>query len=430
MVDRTPQQFPDGDPDGTTDNTVAIQAAIDAWQPGDQVVLSGGTFRTSGVLKIPHDGLIVRGDASVRALSGFVGATMIKVTGTGVLFDADGLEVDQADVIASGDSIRAAGAVGLQLLNLRSRETQRSFLLIADGTTDLLVAGCDHHGRGYGVLAPDPSGLTRLAFRDSTFEHPGSGPSGDGIEINCPSFGASEVTVTGCVAKGYVGEASNQGIGFGFARVTDGRIIGCRAIGCEGDGFHFEHGSDRWLCADLLAIDIGRHDPAGGNGSGLIAYDSDDVRVILVTARDCGFHGIAMSGQGWDEATPSERRLNGLIERCTVDGSRRDGIHMTAQQDFRIDRNRVRNPSLGNPDQFAGIHVGRQGGTSLENVAGTGSGNVVELSGDSTPLAPIFVREKSLDVIIDGVAGSEGRLTEAGERRATEAKTLLALELA
>jgi polygalacturonase len=53
MVDRTPQQFPNGDPDGVTDNTAAIQAAINAWQPGDQVVLSGGTFRIASGLLMP-----------------------------------------------------------------------------------------------------------------------------------------------------------------------------------------------------------------------------------------------------------------------------------------------------------------------------------------------------------------------------------------
>ena len=38
---------------------------------------------------------------------------------------------------------------------------------------------------------------------------------------------------------------------------------------------------------------------------------------------------------------------------------------MTAQREFRIDRNYVRDPSSGHPGQFAGIHVARQGGTTL-----------------------------------------------------------------
>lgn len=428
MVDRIPQQFPGGEPDGASDNTAAIQAAIDAWQPGDRVVLSGGTFRTSDVLLIPQDGLVLTGDAKVRALAGFAAATMMEVTGTGVALDTDGLILDQADAISAGDTIRALGAVGLKVLNVVSRGTQRSFLLLGDDTTDLTLAGCDHRGRGFGVLALDPVGLRRLAFRDSMFEHVGDGMPGDGLELNCPTFGASEVSVAGCIARGYIGEASNQGIGFGFAGVTDGRLVGCRAEQCAGDGFHLEHGSSRWLCADLLAIDVGVSDPTGGNGSGLIAYDSDDITVVLSTAVNCGYHGIALSGQG--ESSGAQLRLNGLIERCSVDTTRRDGIHVTAQKDFRIERNRVRDPSIGNPNAFAGINVGRQGGTSLENIDGSGSGNLVVLSGASTPLAEIRVRADSLDVTIDGVSGSESRLTEDGTRRTTESGAFRALEIA
>ncbi len=403
MVDRRPQDFPNGTPNGITDNTLAIQAAIDAWQPGDQVVLSGGTFRTSNKLLISADDLIVRGDGAIRALSSFpANSALLEVTGTSVLFDTDGLTLDQADVLDNGDSIRAIGAVGLQLLGLISRGTQRAFLCIEANTTDLLLAGCDHLGKGYGVFAPDPPGLARLTLRDSTFEHPGSGSEGDGVQLNCQTFGASFVDVLGCTARNYIGEANNKGIGFGFSGVTDGRLIGCRALQCQGDGFHIERESNRWLCADLTAQDVGIPNPVGGNGSGLVVYDSDDITVILMLAKNCGYHGIALSGQ-----SSATQRLNGVIERCTVETTRRDGIHMTAQKDFRIDRNWVRDPSNGNPGQYAGIHIARQGATSLENMDGTGTGNVVVLSGATMPLGEIVIRPASINVIIDGVVGGE-----------------------
>ena len=108
MVDRRPQDFPNGTPNGIADNTLAIQAAIDAWQPGDQVVLSGGTFRTSNKLLISANNLTVRGDGAIRALSSFPSnSALLEVTGTGVLFDTDGLTLDQADVLVNGDSVRA-----------------------------------------------------------------------------------------------------------------------------------------------------------------------------------------------------------------------------------------------------------------------------------------------------------------------------------
>jgi hypothetical protein len=427
MVDRTPQQF-GGIPDGVSDSTDAIQAAIDAWQPGDQVVISGGTFRTTAALMIPQNGLILRGDGGIRAMTPFSDSLLMVVTGTGVIFDTDGLLLDQADVVGNGDTIRANGAVGLQVLNVVSRGTQRSLLSIGDNTTDLLLAGCDHLGKGYGVLAEDRLGLARLMFRDTTFEHVGTGTPGDGVQLNCPTHAASEVSVIGCVALRYIGEASSRGMGFGFARVSDGQLVGCRAENCEGDRFHLEGQSHRWLCADLRAVNIGVPTPTGGNGSGLIAYDSDNITVVLVSVRNCSFHGIALSGQG--ASGPSQHRLNGLIERCSIDTTLRDGIHLTAQSDFRVDRNWVRDPSLNNPGLYAGIHVGQQGGTLLENMEGTGIGNTVVLSGATTPLGTIVVRPDSPDVTIDGVSGAISRLTEDGDRRIIEAGELRILETA
>jgi Right handed beta helix region len=327
---------------------------------------------------------------------------LLEVTGTGVVFGTDGLTLDQADVVVNGDSIRALGAIGLQVLGVVSRGTQRTFLCIGADTTDLLLAGCDHLGKGYGVLAPDPPGLARLTVRDSSFVHVGSGSEGDGVQINCQTYGANFVDVLGCTASNFIGEANAKGIGFGFSGVTDGRLIGCQARQCEGDGFHLERASNRWLCADLIARDVGIPSAVGGNGSGLIAYDSDDITVVLMLASNCGYHGIALTGQN----SPTQR-LNGLVERCTVDTTRRDGIHMTAQQNFRIDRNRVRDPSNGNPGVYAGIHVGRQGSTTLENMDGIGAGNVVLLSGATTPLGTIVIRPESSNVIIDGVSGGQ-----------------------
>ena len=106
MVDRTPQQF-GGVPDGSTDSTTAIQAAIDAWQPGDQVIISGGTFRTTGVLSIAQNGLVLKGDGRIQAKTPFGDSVLIQISATSVVLDTDGLELDQADVVGSGDSIRA-----------------------------------------------------------------------------------------------------------------------------------------------------------------------------------------------------------------------------------------------------------------------------------------------------------------------------------
>jgi hypothetical protein len=60
----------------------------------------------------------------------------------------------------------------------------------------------------------------------------------------------------------------------------------------------------------------------------------------------------------------------------------------------------VRDPSRGAPSRYAGIRIGRQGRTALENVDGRGSGNRVELTGATRPLDAVVIRPESLGVEI------------------------------
>jgi hypothetical protein len=145
MVDRTPQEF-GGIPDGVTDSTASIQAAIDAAGPsGDDVVIAGGVFRTTGQLNSPHDALRIKGDGGIRAMAGnwSAQAAILKITGTGVVVEGDGLLIDQADVIPEGDSLRGIGAVGLTIAGVTSRNSRGAFLTLGDGCTDVLVQGVD-----------------------------------------------------------------------------------------------------------------------------------------------------------------------------------------------------------------------------------------------------------------------------------------------
>lgn len=397
MVDRTPQQF-GAVPDGLTDATGAIQAAINASAPGDRLIVSGGSFAIGSRLLIAASQITILGDGRLVALAGFADTTLIEVQGQQVVFDTDGLELDQSGLVAAGVSVLASGAVGLELRGLVSRGTGEAFVRLADGTTDALITACDHEGEGSGVVALDPSGLARLTIRGCRFAHPGTGVSGNGIRLHCPTHGADQISVVDCQAEGYVGQVSDQGMGFAFTRARAGKIIGCRVELVEADGFHFEQECADWLAADLRATDVG--------GAGLIAYDSDDMTIVLMVARNCGGHGIALSGEG-RSGIPSQQRANGWIERCTIDTTGQDGIHFTAQRDFQVDRNFVRDPSLGSPGIHAGIHVAQQGGTSLENTNGMGEGNTVALSGATTPLGEIVVRPLSQNTVIDGVSGQD-----------------------
>jgi hypothetical protein len=82
----------------------------------------------------------------------------------------------------------------------------------------------------------------------------------------------------------------------------------------------------RWLCADPPCA-TRQAQSVGGNGSGLIAYDSDDIITVLMLAKNrLPRHRAERQG--------SPRRGT-AIERCSVDTTGRDGIHMT-RRGFRI----------------------------------------------------------------------------------------------
>jgi hypothetical protein len=277
-----------------------------------------------------------------------------------------------------------------------SHNTQRAFVLLGDLCTDVEISGCRHFGRGWGVLAADGQGLARISIRDCVFEHPGDGSVGDGVEFNCPSHGADTVQLIDLRARGYVGEAKNAGMGFGFCQVRNTLLMRCRAEDCEGDGFHWERGSDDALVMGCSAHRIGRPDPVGGNGSGFVAYDSDRWQGRHLEARDCWRHGIALSG-------PASRtqRLGGRIHDCVVLGTGRDGLHIAAQRDFEIERCLVRDPSRSAPLGYAGIRILRQSQTLLGSMDGRGLGNRVELTGATRPLGGLVIDEGSRDVSIE-----------------------------
>ncbi len=168
MVDRRPQDFPNGTPDGVTDNTQAIQAAIDAWQPGDQVVIAGGTFRTSGSLTIAQDDLLLKGDGKIRAKS-----PSRPTAPCSRHRDRRGARCRRADPRPGGrDRQRQqhrrrrrgrAAAAQPDLASARSGHSSRS----RPTPPTSCSRSCDHLGKGYGVIAPDPPGVTRLTIRDS-----------------------------------------------------------------------------------------------------------------------------------------------------------------------------------------------------------------------------------------------------------------------
>jgi hypothetical protein len=428
MVDRTPQEF-GGVPDGATDSTAAIQAAIDAaGTSGDDVVIAGGIFRTSGQLSCPHDALRIKGDGGIRAMAGAwpSQAAILEITGTGVLVEGDGLLLDQANLIPSGDSLRGAGAVGLTVAGVTSRNSQGAFLSLGDGCTDVLVHDIDHRGSGCGILAADPHGLARIQVRDSNFEHPGVGPTGDGIRFDCATHGADDVALVGVFVRGYVGEAVGHGTGYGFVRVTNTQVFGCVAELCESDGFRWQQ-SDDAVAFNCRALGCGRPDHVGDGGSGFIVYDSSRWHGEGLLALGCWYHGIALSGQN-----SVTHPVDNAVVRCSALDIGRDCFHLTAQASATIMRCHARDASLNSPGSYAAYHLAKQGGATLENVDCAGNHNTAISTGASTPLGDTVVRVESVNCLVNGVSGGTAvvRVTEDGALRVTESGEERLLEAA
>ncbi|MGH2990749.1 MAG: hypothetical protein ACRDMA_12990 [Solirubrobacterales bacterium] len=429
MVDRTPQEF-GGVPDGTTDSVEAIQAAIDAAGPaGDDVVIAGGIFRTSGQLTCPHDGLRIKGNGGIKATMGnwSAQAALLEITGLGVIVEGDGLILDQDDTVPDGVSVRGLGAAGLTITGVVSRKTQRCFLLLGDDCTDVLVSEIDHQGGGYGILADDPLGIARITIRDSLFVHPGGGPAGDGIWLNCTTHGGDDVDIAGVLVRGYIGEAVDRGTGFGFARVTHARLVGCVAEGCEGDGFRWQQQSHDGVAFDCRALGSGRPDHVGESGSGFAVYDSSRWRGENLLAVDCWYHGVALTGQN-----SASHPLDNAIFRCSALDIGRDCFHFTAQSGATIDHCHARDPSRNGAGVYAAYHLAKQGDATLENLNCVGGDNTVISTGATNPLGDTVVRPASVNCLVNGVSGGTAvaRLTEGGEIRITESGEERLLEAA
>jgi hypothetical protein len=277
--------------DGAADDTAALVAAYNATPVGGTLYLPPGkTFLLTkaspfqAALTIAKS-ITISGGGKLKAAAGAAaGLRLIQVTGTDVTIDGirfDGNGVSQATCIYT-----TGGASRLTVTSCSFVDPRSGALLLNDNTTDVIFAGNRVRGTGYGILANDNPGISRITITGNVFDGL-SASSADAIEFNGVVNPRYDITVTGNTIANYVGTSASTGFGIGFAYVVRGTIAGNVVTNCSRNGIHIE-------CL------------------------SQDVTVSGNTVSACGHGGIEVQGESGKTCSAISITGNTIVGCCTA----------------------------------------------------------------------------------------------------------------
>lgn len=235
--------------DGSTDDLAAVRNAYTtAAASGKPLYFPDGTYLVkttstfSAVINVTTAGvrIIGSGKATLKAHgSSASGIRLIQVGADDV--QIDGLGIDPNGV-SNGTGVYISGASRTTVRNCRITNPRSGGVHIVGGVFDLLVTGNQVTGAAYGVLANDPATGGRWSFTNNVLRGAGSN-DGDGIEINCPTTGITDVLIADNLISNYQAINQNGGFGIGLANVQRATISGNHVSGCSRNGIHLEDGA-------------------------------------------------------------------------------------------------------------------------------------------------------------------------------------------
>lgn len=369
---------------GTTNDGKAVQDAWDDAPDGAVVWVPDDTFGIGTAIALTGTRKRLAGPGTLKALSALGSAGNIITLG-GTENEISGVKLDQNN-LTTGRSIRVLSCTRGAIRSVRSTNVQQAFVYIDDSVTDLWVVGCQHDTKGYAILADDPSGLLGLYAIGNHFEFTSGSGIGDGIEINCPTSGASRAVIAHNYIRGFIGDASNAGIGIGLARVSHALVAANYVLSCESDFIHLENDCDHGLViGNTVRDNVGS---AVNNGNGIAIITSRQCQVIGNNAHNIRRHGIMVRGS---DAGVQEFHNQVIGNNLRI--LQRAGIFLHAQNEFVCQGNAIIGASQATSATYAGIHVEQilSAGTTQD---GTIANNLVRDSGFAT-LAGIWTHSSA-----------------------------------
>lgn len=155
--------------------------------------------------------------------------------------------------------------------NVTVRRGYHAHIHIGSNAVDTTVRNCTIRGTGFGVLYDDhplqynSSGSHTLTVEGCSFTgETGSGYGGDGIEINAPARGFTNLTIRNNNFRNIWATTGGIGLGIGMAGVTDVLISGNNVRATYHDGIHVENGIMASAFSSGTTYSLGFHVTSGG----------------------------------------------------------------------------------------------------------------------------------------------------------------------
>lgn len=380
--------------DSSTDDIAALQAAEAAAEAAGGGVIwipeGASDCRIGSTWTISGSNITVAGPGYIKAKATFTGATpVIEITGTDVTLRDITLD---ANNFANSRGILVNGATRARIEGIKGLNNQNAFVRIEGAATDTWVVRNQVRGRGYGVLVADPTGASGLFVLDNDFQFTEATQLGDGVEINTPSAGFSRFVISRNRISGYIGNASNAGLGIGMDGASHGLIEGNWIDDVENDGIHIESANH----VVIRGNHVSNSGLTGGttNSACIAAFQSDYITIEGNTLENClDSRGIIVGSTTHDEIHYGNSVIGNMIEDAD-----KAGIQMVSQYQFVVSNNRV---------DGADLDAGGFGGITLRDTTTYGCrdgqviGNTI-VDGASPMTAGILHDANTLRVYISG----------------------------